>query len=137
MADDKVIRRALYSGLAADTAITSLLATSTAIYHQQAPSESAFPFIIFSKQSGRPSYTFNATAFDQQTWLVKAVARSTTSDVAEDIDTAVDAELTNGALTITGHLLADMRRISDVSYLEADGDQQYRHAGALYRLTVL
>jgi len=131
------VRTAVYQKLSGTTAITSKLSSATAIYHGQAPPNAAYPFLVFHKQSGTPDYSFGAKNFDWEVWMVKAVDRSTSSTVAEAIQAAVDAALTGATLTIGGRFLADLRRTSDIDFLENSGDQQYRHHGALYRVVVL
>lgn len=130
----QVVRRALYSKLTGDTTLTALLSASTAIYHAVAPDTADYPFVIFNKQSGVPRYTFAAKAFDNELWLVKGVDRNSTANAADDIASRLDALLTDGALTISGETQMSLRRESDVEYTETEGDQTYRHAGALYRL---
>jgi hypothetical protein len=133
---DKAIRQGIYEKL--NTAsVTSLLAEGSAsIRHAVAPPSGRFPYIIFSKVSGVPVQRFGGNAYDNHIWLVKAVARDTSSSTAEDISKAVDDLLDFGTLTISGGTLLHLARESDVDYIEVVGDQQYRHHGANYRLAV-
>lgn len=128
------IRKGLYAKLAGTGAVTTLLATSTSIFHGQAPPDAAYPYIILNKQSNSRTRSFNATAFEAETWMVKAVDRNTTSDTAEAIRNAVDTALTNGTITVTGRTLQDLYPTGDIDYLETEGDQTYRHHGQLYRI---
>lgn len=128
----KAIRRGLYSALTGASSITDLVGQR--VFHQKAPKDTQLPFIVFFKQSGTPTYAFGATAFDTQSWVVKAVDRDESSDRAEDIAAAVDALLTNGSLTLQSGSLMDLRRQSDIDYLEDDEGVQYRHHGASYRV---
>jgi hypothetical protein len=130
------IRQALYTKLATTGAITSQLSASDAIYHAQAPTGAKYPYLIFHKQAGTKTHAFGATAFKKEVWLVRAVDRNTTSNLAEAISEACDAVLDGGSLTVTGKTLADLRHVGDVDYLEVSGDQQFRHHGATYRITV-
>lgn len=132
---NKEVRQALYAKITGAEAVTKLLASSKAVHHGVAPAQAPFPYVIVNQQAGRPEYVFGDTAWDQQVWLVKAVDRGSTSNTAEDIAAALNELLTEGSLSITGGTLFDLRRESDVDYIEADGDQLYRHHGALYRLT--
>lgn len=43
---------AIYSKLSAATALTSLLAGTTSIYHLQAPDNATLPYVVFSTQAG-------------------------------------------------------------------------------------
>jgi len=54
----------------------------------------------------------------------------------EDIDKAVHDLLQHGNLTITGADDMAVYRVSDVEYVETQGDMQYRHVGGLYRLAI-
>ena len=129
------VRQALYSKLTGASAVTDLLATSTSVYHGQAPEGAAYPFVIFHQQAGtRTRAQGKTTAFVEETWLVKAVDENSTSDTAEAIAEAVEATLANGTLTVTGRTLHDVYPSGDVNYLERDGDRTYRHHGANYRV---
>jgi hypothetical protein len=131
------IRQGLYQKLAATSAVTSKLATTTSIFHQQAPPNAAYPYIIFNKQAGTKRRAFSEpNAFKREVWMVKAIDRNTTSNLAESISEAVDAALDGGSITVTGKTLADLNHVGDIDYLEASGDQQYRHHGAQYAVTV-
>jgi hypothetical protein len=130
------IREALYVKLTGSGAITSQLSSADAIYHGQAPTGAKYPYVIFHKQAGTKTHAFGSTAFKKEVWLVKAVDRNTTSNLAEAISEACDAVLDGGSLNVLGKALADLRHVGDVDYLENSGDQQFRHHGAQYRVTV-
>lgn len=138
----KAVRRALYGKLAGDTTLNNLLGDeapgfSKAIYHQTAPEGAEYPFVIFNKQAGTPTYAFKGSggaAFDTDVWLVKVVDRNTSADAAEDAAERLDVLLTDGALSISGATQMLLLRQSDVVYEEVDGDQRYQHVGSLYRL---
>jgi hypothetical protein len=134
------VRRALYGRMAGDTTLNNLLGTpatgfTRAIYHQQAPDEAHFPFVIFQKQSGVPTEAFtDPSALETDVWMVKGVDRNTTSDVAEAIAARIQTLLNDATLSISGSTLLYLRRQSDVEYPEVLEGVQYKHAGALYRL---
>lgn len=131
------VAQALYTKLTGATSVTGKLATATSIYHGQAPTGAAYPFIILSKASGVKTRAFrDPNAFNREVWLIKAVDRSTTSNLAEAIAEAVDALLDGGTITVSGKKVADLHHVSDVDYLEPSGDQTYRHHGANYALTL-
>lgn len=130
------IREALFSKLSSTPAITSQLSSADAIYHAQGPTGAKYPYLVFHKQAGTKTHAFGSTAFKKEVWLVKAVDRNTTSNLAEAISEACDAALDGGSLTVSGKTLADLRHVGDVDYLETSGDQQFRHHGAQYRVTV-
>lgn len=134
------IRRALYGKLAADTTLNNLLGTprqgySKAIYHDQAPSEASFPYVIFSKSSGVPTDTLGkAGAFESDVWLIKAVDRNTTADRAEAAAARIQALLNDASLSISGATELYLRRQSDVEYPEIADGERYEHVGSLYLL---
>lgn len=129
----KAIRAGLYSKITGASSVTDLLSTTTAVYHGIAPSDARFPLVVINKQAGTPTYTFGDTYFDTQVWLIKAVTRGSTSNTAEDIQSALDALLTDTVALSSGTVL-DIRRDSDVDYIEDDDGETYRHHGALYRI---
>jgi hypothetical protein len=141
----KAVRQALYEALNVEALTSSdpskkLLANGSAsIFYSTAPSGSAFPYIIFFKQSGvSNSRTYSAFGrpADSQLWTVKGVVRGPKSSPAENIDAAVREILDDATLTITGGETFDVSRASDLDYTELDGDTQYRHHGGIYRVVV-
>ena len=136
MVGTKAVRQAIYERL--NTAsVTSLLADGSAgIVHAVARPESEYPFVVINKQSGVSTLRFGGNAFDTHIWMVKAVDRDTKSGRAEDIAKAVAGRLDFQSLTISGSLHMFTARVSDIDYVETEGDQHYRHHGALYRISV-
>jgi len=136
------VRLGLSAKLANTTSITSKLASAAsgfekAIYHEEAPAGAAFPYIIFSETAGSKVRAMQTPeAFKRETWMVKAVDRSTSSRLAEEIADAVDAVLDGGTLSVTNKTVADLCHVGDVDYPETSGDQRYRHKGARYRITL-
>ena len=133
-----VVRTALFSKMSGDGTLTGLLG-GTFIYPDVAPpSHNANqPWIVYSKQAGTPRYAFaNSLAYDDEVWTIKAVERNTTTARVDAIASRLDALLTHASLTITGRTLMGLWRESDVEYAETDGDQVYRHSGAMYRLRI-
>ena len=134
------VRRALYGKLSGDTTLNNLLGTpptgySKSIYHQQAPAGAAYPLVIINKQTGTPTEAFgDPSAFETDTWLIKAVDRNTSADTAEAIQARLDSLLSDGTLSISGASLMYLRRQSDVEYPETTDGVRYQHAGSLYRL---
>jgi hypothetical protein len=117
-----------------------MLATAPAgmaqnIFHDEAPDNAAFPFIVFSKSSGVPTEAFkDPSALETDVWLVKAVDRSTTADTAEAISERIKVLLNDATLSISGAVCLYLRRQSDVEYPELVEGNSYRHCGSLYRL---
>jgi hypothetical protein len=136
-------RRALYGKMAGDTTLNNLLGTpatgySKSIYYQVAPAGAQYPLVVFNKQAGTPTYTFETghAAIDTEVWTVKGVDRSDTADKADAIADRLDALLTDGVLTISGAAQMYLRRQSDFDYPEDDDGTIYRHSGCNFRLLV-
>ena len=131
------LRKSIYQKLTTTTAVSSKLATSTSVYHGQAPPDAAYPFVIISKQSNRRTRAFaKSTAFEAETWLIKAVDRNSTSNRAESISEAIGEALINGTLSVSGKTVEDIYPTGDVDYLETEGDQTFRHHGTLFRIVL-
>lgn len=130
-------RAAVFAKLNGDLTLTAMLATTTSIYHRRAPLNSAFPFIIFNKQSGIPIWAFGGNPIANQTWLFKGIDRANSSSKAEDIDKQIGVVLTDPVMTLTDGTLLYLRRESDVDYEEGtDPDFQIHHVGGLYRTMI-
>ena len=128
------VRAAIYERLAGDAALTGLLSTPTAIYHQVAPQDAATPFVVFQRQAGDPRWQFAGGLVQSDVWTIKAVDRASSASGAEDIAARIDAVLTDAPLAITGRVLLAVYRETDVEYPETSDGATYRHVGAQYRL---
>jgi hypothetical protein len=124
------VRQGIYQKLTTASSVTALVGSR--VYHAQAPADASYPFIVFQKQSRTKTRAFGANAFERETWLVKAIDRNSTSNLAESIAAAIDSTLDLGTITVSGKTLCDLHHVSDVEYLEEAGDQQFRHHGSLY-----
>lgn len=131
--------------LAGDTTLNNLLGTpapgySKSIYYRMAPDGAQFPFVLMSKQDGRPAEAFgDPSAFETDIWLIRGVDRGASADTAEAIQARLAALLNDAALSISGSALMYLRRRSDVDYpefpeVEVESGVMYHHAGSLFRL---
>jgi Protein of unknown function (DUF3168) len=132
-------RQAIYARLAGDEILNSLLSAPGAIYHAVAPAAAVAPFVTFNKQAGTPSWQFAGARLQDDLWLVKAIDLNTSATRAEDIAAHIDSVLNDAPLTaplsISGGVsVVAIYRQSDVSFMETNGDDEYRHEGAVYRL---
>lgn len=134
------VRRAIYGKLAGDSTLTTMLGTaasgySQSIYHNQAPATATFPYVVFSKQAGNPTESFgDPSALETDLWQIKAIARSTSADIAEAAAARITVLLNDAALSISGVSLLYLRRVSDVEYAEVTDGVVYQHVGSMYRL---
>jgi len=132
-------RDGLYDHLVADATITSLLGDGTSgVYHRTAPRDATTPLVVFDRSAGTPTWTFTTVAaFEDDVWLVKAIARGGSATTAEDIAARIDLRLNNAQFAITGRTLQYCRRVAAIDYGEGDGADQYHHCGAIYRLVTV
>ena len=132
-------RRAIYGAMAGDTTLDGLLASpptgyAHSVYYQVAPDEADYPFVIFNRQAGTPSYALGGKTHEAEVWLIKAVDRSDTADAADAIAARLNALLTDASLSISGATQLYLRRESDIDYAEVVDGVTYRHAGSNFRL---
>ena len=133
------VRRGIYGKLSGDSTLTAMLGTpapgyAKSIYYGKAPSGAGFPYIIFNKQSRVRNYALSAKTFDRDVWLIKAVDRSDSADVADNIVSRLETLLTDATLSISGKTVSYLRPEGDVDYPEVVDGVTYRHAGTLFRL---
>jgi hypothetical protein len=151
-------RQAIYGKLKSDVVgggvLHGLLGTaatgySYAIYHDPAPEDASYPFIVMSKSSGIPSESFGAypggtwdgqspRPFESETevWLIKGVTHDSSADTAEAIAGRVRSLLNDANLPqlVGGGTITYLRRQSDVEYSEVLDGEVYHHCGSLFRL---
>lgn len=149
------IRRALYARMATDSATAGKLTYHEgqtdgllgaapsgwqhSIYHNQAPEDASFPFVVFSKSSGveiGPLDSFGGAVHSNDIWTVKVVDHHTTADRAEKAAERIrellhDQEAT---LSFSGGTAVYLHRESDIDYSEVVDGEIYFHCGSNYRL---
>ncbi len=137
-----VLRRAIYGKLAGDNTLIGLLGAavsgfSQSIYYEGAPEHAQFPYVVFTKQTGTPTYALKngGPIFDSELWLIKGVDRSRTADGVDAISSRLADLLNDASLSISGRSLMYLRRDSDIDYLEVHDGVLYRHSGCVFRIT--
>lgn len=128
------LRDAIFDLLAADAALTGLIGANN-VWHRKAPRDATEPFVVFSKSAGRDEYTFGGRAFEPQLWLVKAVDRSRSASVAENIAARIDTLLTDANLSLSSGSVLYVKRDTHVDFGEQDGADAYQHVGGIFRIT--
>lgn len=124
---------ALYGALSGSTALTTLLASSTSIYHELAPRGAAFPYVIFQLQGGGHENICPMT-LRNLVITIKAVSDQS-AKAAGAIDAQIEALLHNGTLSVSGWTQLWLMREGDVEFAEVAPDGGYIwHAGGLYRI---
>lgn len=130
------VRQAIGAHLLADEDVTSLLSSPDAVYHQQAPRDAATPYVLFHRQTAQDRAGFGGSRGTTEPWLVKAIDRDETAEVAEDIAVALNRSLTDAELVIDGRAVQAIWRQTVVQYPEHDGAEIVHHVGGLYRVDV-
>lgn len=131
------IDAALISKLAGDATLTSL--APGGVYREVAPLGVAEPYVIVQLMNHRDEYQLaRGQAFEDSTYMVKAVQASTSGSAVQAAADRIQALLHNGSLTITGYRLTDLERIERIAYVEIDDDRdrRYQHRGGLYQVLV-
>lgn len=125
--DVSEIEKALYSKLANDATLTSLLGSGK-VFNSIIPADIALPALVFSLVSAvEDTETPRAV---RAIYQVKAVA-DTLSD-ASAIAAQVDTVLQDATLTVTGMTNFYTACQEHIRYLEQGKQQNYGHAGADY-----
>lgn len=129
------IDSAIYYKLNGGTALTSLLAGTTAIYHGVAPRGALLPYIVFNQQGGGDTNDTPRRNKDL-VYQVRAVADSSYR-YAGLIDNAVDDLLHGVTLTVSGWSNWWTMREQDIEFVETTPDgQNIWHVGGLYRIRI-
>jgi hypothetical protein len=129
------LETALYEKLAGGTALTALLAGGTAspaIYNQQAPDGSEFPYVVFTLMGGgdeneTPHRTKNLI------YQVRGVSKTSPANVGL-IDAQIDARLHLQQITVTDWTNFWIGREGDFALTETVDNVNYYHAGGQYRI---
>lgn len=135
MVSQKAVRQAIYTKLNVASVTGSLANGSASLFHSFAP-DGPYPLVIFNEQASTATHAFGGDHYDSQVWMVKAVAKDSSSSTAEDVDKAIADVLDFQNLNIAGAVHMYLARESAVTYTEVVSGQQYRHHGHLYRLVV-
>lgn len=124
---------AIYSKLQGTSAIRSLLAGTTAIYHMQAPEGQAYPYIVFNVQGGGDE---NQSQHRTKNLVVFVRAYSAVSPAqAGSIDAQVDTALHLVPLTVTGWSNFWLARETDIELVENEPNARPIYTvGGMYRV---
>ena len=127
------LNTAVYSTLSAGTALTALLAGTTAIYNMQAPDGATFDYVVWNLQSGIDD---NMTAHRTKNLVVFVRGYSSTSAArAGSIDAQIDALLHKQVLTVSGWSNFWSAREEDLETVEVtEAGNTIWMAGGMYRL---
>jgi hypothetical protein len=139
MANPAAIYTALAAKALADAPLMALMPDG--VYRDIAASGKT-RFIIISKASDFRAYMFGGVAYEEVTYLVKAVEFGTSGTNAANAAARILTLLQDGTLTITGYTLMRMQLAEDggmVEYVEPDEanlDARWQHRGWNFDITV-
>jgi hypothetical protein len=104
----------------------------TAIFYQQAPDNTALPYVVFSHQAGQPDNTHGR---DMRNQIVYVRCYSGTVAQAGSIDSICGTTLHRRSLSVTGYTNFWTAREQEFSIVENEpnGEKTYM-AGAYYRV---
>lgn len=127
--DANPVRVALMKLLKADATLSGL---SNGVFYRKAPQPKEVPYVIVSKVTGTPEWTFDGPPLDNEVWLVKGVG---SANAAEAIDRRCRELLNRDTkLEIDGKEDLAVFAIMDVDYEDNTDGERYMHVGAEYRI---
>lgn len=115
------------------TALTSLLAGTTSIYHMQAEEGAALPYVVFSLQGGGDE-NLDKNRTKQDEIFVRGYSKVSAAQ-AGSIDAAADGLLHLSPLTVSGWTNIWLSRETDLETVENDpSGQKVYMQGGFYRV---
>lgn len=126
----KALETALYARLSGDATLTSL--APGGVWRGMAPVGTTGVWIIFNQISSVDAYTLADRATTTHNYLIKAIAPGESATPAWDAANRIDTLLTDQSLTVDGVAAMSVRRERIMTMSEADGGEQYQHAGGYY-----
>jgi len=136
LADGAAVESALIAQLSGDAALHALMPDG--VFIDLAPSGRT-RFVIVSLEIHHDNYQFRSAAFEEATYLVKAVERSTSPSNANDAAARIHELLEDVALTIDGYTHMVTERLERVVYTDVDPENQdtrWQHRGGRYAVWV-
>lgn len=139
MPDSSNIDNAIVAKLGADLTLLGLMPNG--VYPDEAPQDST-RFVIVSLIDEVDAQAFNARAFEDALYLVKAVARKKDTDPTPNVQAAaarIDALLENATLTVTGYRTMTVHREARIRITEVDevdASIRWFHRGGQYRVVM-
>lgn len=136
MPDSGDVDAALSAKLLADGTLTGYM--TDGVWFDTAP-KGKTKFVIVSLINEDDEPQFQGRAFEDNLYLVKAVAMETTGANVKAAAARIDALLEGGTLTVGGYSLMRLTRVARVRYTEVDevdADIRWQHRGGHYAVTV-
>lgn len=136
MADSSEVDAALSAKLLADATLMAI--TTDGVYFDEAK-QGATKFVIVSLVTEFDQVMFGARAFEDATYLVKAVTLGTSGADVKTAAARIDALLDGQSITIAGYKLMVMQRVERIRYTEVDDVDRsirWQHRGGRYQIMV-
>ena len=136
MADSSDVDNAIIAKLLADASLTALMPDGV-YFDEAAPGKTKFVIVSLVTEFDTPM--LRSRAFEEATYLVKAVALSTSGGDVKSAAARIDVLLDGGTLTVAGYSLMYMQRIERLRITEVDGVDpsiRWQHRGGRYEVTV-
>lgn len=139
MADSSVIYTAVAAKLTADATLMALM--TDGVFRDVAPAGSN-NVVIISKQADMREYSQSGMAYEDFTYLVKAVVKGTSGTTARQAAARIKVLLQDTTLTLSGYTQMRISQSEDngaVEYQEVDpddADARWQHRGWLFDVMV-
>lgn len=136
MPDSGNVETALIAKLSGDATLASLMPNG--VHIDVAPNGST-KFVIVSLVVESDEPMMGGRAYEDATYLIKAVDQSTSPATVKAAAARIDALLDNQPLTVTGYSHMKTRRDERVRYTEVDDqnpDTRWQHSGGRYQVMV-
>lgn len=127
------LRDAIVQHLQADANVAALV---TGGVHPGIPTGVVtFPFVtVTAQRAPTMERVFQGIAFEDATYLVKAIDRSTSSRTVGEITAAIRTALDLASLTINNYTSMGIACLGEVQYDELTDGITYQHEGGIYSL---
>lgn len=135
MPDSSAIDYAVFAALRADATLMAMVPDG--VFRDEAP-QGKTKFIVVATPSSEDVPMLGGTAFENQTYLVKAVLKEQTVVNADAAAARIKTDL-EAMTAAAGYGGVTAQRTERVAYAEIDpddADARWQHRGGLYELTV-
>lgn len=134
--DSSAVDDALVAKLLADSTLMAI--TTDGVYFDAAP-QGKTKFVIVSHMSETDEPMFGGTAYEDFTYLVKAVTANTTGADVLSAAARIHTILQDSTLAPTGYTLMKMHRVERIRYTEIEdaSDRRWQHRGGLYKIQAM
>jgi hypothetical protein len=96
------------------------------MYHDQAPQDATFPYIVFFEVSETPDFTFS-TEFEEYRIQFSIFSTSQSAIEVEDVYTKLKSLFDKCALTVTGYTHISMLRENSIGLQRDEDNVWMRH----------